>query len=102
VTSLLFATILGPPVPFARPRFVRGRVFQEPRYAAWRERAALAVRAALTVAPNTSRGRRATAIAIAACLPRRTVHTILHRLRIERRAAYRVHPANGSGTWWAL
>jgi hypothetical protein len=61
-----------------------------------------AVRAALTVAPNTSRGRRATAIAIAACLPRRTVHTILHRLRIERRAAYRVHPANGSGTWWAL
>jgi Holliday junction resolvase RusA-like endonuclease len=46
VTSLLFATILGPPVPFARPRFVRGRVFQEPRYAAWRERAALAVRAA--------------------------------------------------------
>ena len=42
------ATIPGPPVPFARPRFDgrSGRAYQDRDYAAWRRGAALVLRAA--------------------------------------------------------
>jgi len=45
----LRATIAGPPVPFARPRFDgrSGRAFQAPGYARWRSTAALVLRAGL-------------------------------------------------------
>ena len=39
-------TIPGAPVPFARPRFGGGRVYQAPDYARWRTGAALVLRAA--------------------------------------------------------
>ena len=44
--SNLRATIPGPPVPFARPRFSAGRGYQDPAYAAWKRGAALILRAA--------------------------------------------------------
>ena len=47
----LLATIPGPAVPCARPRFSAGRGYQDPAYAAWKRCAALILRAALKGAP---------------------------------------------------
>lgn len=42
----ILATIPGPAIPFARPRFSAGRGYQDPAYAAWKRCAALILRAA--------------------------------------------------------
>ena len=49
------ATIPGPAVPFARPRFNGGRGYQDPTYAAWKRKAALILRAALKGGPAFAR-----------------------------------------------